>query len=286
MSTPRPFSIRIFVADGLPAGVRTVEKSNWSGRGVVMPRSRYNDVRHRPEFAKAGVYVLVGQSESTGATKIYVGEGDPIRPRLDSHASQKDFWTQAFAFVSKDDNLNKAHVQFLEARLIELARQAKRCELENAKIPERSSLSEADVAEVEGFLSEMLLCFPVLGLPAFEEAPAAPKARIRLVTSGKGAKAAGFESEEGFVVEKGSTAVLSETPTIPAFASGLRRQLLDAGVLRATSEVFVFEQPYVFSSPSTASTVVLGRNTNGRLEWCDERGRTLKEIQESGRSQT
>jgi len=41
-----------------------------------------------------------------------------------------------------------------------------------------------------------------------------------------------------------------------------------------------FTQDYAFSSPSTAAAVVLGRSANGRIEWKDGLGRTLKELQE------
>ncbi|XVJ58076.1 MAG: GIY-YIG nuclease family protein [Tepidisphaera sp.] len=280
----RPFSIRIFVADGSPSGIRTVEKSNWSGRGVVFPRSSYQEAKQRREFDKTGVYVLTGPSESTGALRIYVGEGDPIRPRLDSHSSKKEFWTQGFAFVSKDDNLNKAHVQYLESRLVALAATAKRCEIDNANVPDRPSLSEADEAETDGFLAEMLLCFPVLGLGVFEQPSAVVVSTPRLRASGKGAEASGYESDDGFVIEEGSTAALTETPTTPPYVTALRRQLLESGVLVRTGEIYRFTQRYVMSSPSTAAAVVLARNANGRREWRDSQGRELRELQElSGR---
>ena len=46
---------------------------------------------------------------------VYIGEGDPVRPRLESHSANKDFWTWLVFFVSKDDSINKAHVKYLEA---------------------------------------------------------------------------------------------------------------------------------------------------------------------------
>jgi hypothetical protein len=97
------------------AGIRIVEKSNWSG-GLVAPRSEFAVAKSRPEFRKAGVYVLVGPADEGVLTQIYVGEGDPVGPRLDSHFAKKDFWLTLLVFTSKDDNLNKAHIQHLETR--------------------------------------------------------------------------------------------------------------------------------------------------------------------------
>src|SRR5690606_8232083 len=117
----RGFSVRVFLPDGDPAGVKVIEKSNWTGMGLVIPRSLFASARTRTELDRAGVYFLVGESERGLLPKVYVGEGDPVRPRLESHGRQKDFWTHAVAFTSKDQSLNKAHVQRLEARLVELA---------------------------------------------------------------------------------------------------------------------------------------------------------------------
>jgi len=169
MSTPtgtqrRGYSIRIFLAEGTPSGLKFVEKSNWTGLGVVCPRPRFSAVKDRKEFARAGVYVLVGPSESSDVPIAYIGEADPIRARLEKHHSQTDFWSVAYFFTSKDTNLNKAHIEYLEHCLVALAKEAKRCKLENGNVPGKPSLSEADEADVECFLDEILLCFPVLGV--------------------------------------------------------------------------------------------------------------------------
>jgi hypothetical protein len=103
--TPKPYSIKIFLPAGDPEGLRTIEKSNWSGAGIVIPRTSLAEARTRREFTRAGVYVLVGPPEESGLPRVYVGEGDPIRPRLEQHAGKKDYWTSCIAFTSKDENL-------------------------------------------------------------------------------------------------------------------------------------------------------------------------------------
>ena len=145
----KPYSIKIFLPGGDPDGIRLIEKSNWSGAGLMIPRALFSEGRQRKELARTGVYVLVGPPEESGLPRVYVGEGDPVRPRLDQHAAKKDFWTNCFAFTSKDENLNKAHVQYLEARLVGLASQAKRCTLDNRNAPALPSLSESDAADAD-----------------------------------------------------------------------------------------------------------------------------------------
>lgn len=265
-------------------GMRIIEKSNWNGSGLVFPRSLYPEAKRRPELERTGVYVLVGPGEASELPRVYVGEGDPPLPRLDQHMRSKDFWTWGVAFSSKDQNLNKAHVQHLEARLVELAADAKRCELDNGNVPRTPSLSEADAAEAEGFLEDMLLCFPVLGLGVFEKASSSPARGRILILKGKGIESHGFESPQGFVVRAGAGAVGREVPSIPAYLSALRRTLVGKGVLRREKDSYVLTQDYVFSSPSTAAGVLLGRSANGRLEWRTKDGRLLKGLQEAAAS--
>lgn len=280
MNSRQAYVIKIYLPDGDPDGLKIIEKSNWNGSGLVIPRALFSQGRQRREIGRAGIYVLIGPSEHSGLPLVYIGEGDPIRPRIEQQASKKDFWTTAFAFTSKDENLNKAHVQYLEAQLVQLASQAKRCELDNANVPQLPSLSEADVAEARAFLTDMLLCFPVLGVGVFEKtAAAAPKAK-ELILKGKGIEARGFESAQGFVVLSGSRAVREEVPSIQIYQTALRRALIDRGVLKQDAEDYVLTQDYTFASPSTAAAVLLGRSANGRLEWKTKDGRTLKGLQD------
>jgi hypothetical protein len=188
MTAHQAYSLEIFLPAGDPDGLRTIEKSNWTGSGIVIPRSLFREAKQRKEVARTGVYVLVGPLEDSGLQRVYIGEGDPIRPRLEQHASKKDFWVTCLAFTSKDENLNKAHVQYLESRLVALAAQAKRCTLDNGTVPQLPSLSEADAAEAEGFLAEMLLCFPVLGLGVFSAPSVEQKSETALLLEPRGSR--------------------------------------------------------------------------------------------------
>ena len=286
-----PFSLRIFVADGDPDGLRIVDKSNWIGKALVFPRALLPQVKARPELAQTGVYLLLGPRPDGEGDMLYVGEGDPIRPRLESHYAQKDFWTRAIGFTTTTaGQLNKAHVQFLESRLIDMARAAKRMPLDNANQPAEPSLSEADRADMEVFLGHMLGMLPVLGVHAFEQAPKAPAAKVGpvLTCKGKGVQATGYEASQGFVVRAGSQAVVDSAPSMAQHVRGmfdLRQELITNGVLAMQGGLYQFTQDYTFSAPSTAAAVVLGRSANGRVEWKAADGRTLKEIQEAEAAQ-
>lgn len=279
----RGTSIRIFLAEGSPDGLWVVEKSNWTGIGLVASRSGYPVLRDRPEIQGPGVYVLVGPADGVARTyRIYIGETDVLRPRLDSHLKNKEFWTRVIVFTSKDANLNKAHVRYLESRLINLAQEAKRVEVENSTVSSMPSLSEADKADMEAFLEDMLLLYPVVGITAFESSGvSAATAGLRLRLVGKDALAAGYESGDEFVVLAGSLARTETVASMPDYALKLRADLQADGILYSEGPHLRFVQDYVFTSPSRAAMTILGRTANGRVEWKLEDGRTLKELQES-----
>lgn len=282
---PKPFSLKIFVATGDPDGLRIVERSNWIGRAVVFPRPLLPTIKQRDEFAQTGVYLLLGPRPDGDGEMIYIGEGDPVKPRLESHFSNKDFWTKAVFFVAGAGQLNKAHVQFLESQLIQRAKDAKRMRLENIKSENEPTLSESDRADMMVFLDHMLSMLPVLGVSAFELAHATEVNQANatvLRCTGKGLTALGYESNQGFVVRASSQASVDITQSMRDQMHGivdLRQDLINNEVLQRVGESYVFQQDYSFSSPSTAAAIILGRSANGRTEWKDETGRTLKELQ-------
>lgn len=285
----RGFSVRIFLPTGDPEGLRIVEKSNWTGRGLVFPRSIFDQVRTRPELGRAGVYLLWGPGETGQLPRAYIGESDSVLARLDDHGRRKDFWTHGLVFASKDQNLNKAHVQHLEARLVQLATDAKRCELDNGNVPQLPELSEADAADAEGFLADLLLCLPIVGVNFFDRPRATERlaasegirTEVRYLLKGNGITATGFDRPEGFVVEAQSRATKSEAPSIQPYLAALRRTLLEKGVLVDGGDSYRMVQDYAFQSPSTAAGVLLGRSVNGRIEWKDEQGRSLRQLQDA-----
>ena len=164
-----PFTLRIFVPDGDPEGVRIIDRMNWTGLGIVFPREKWPVTKQRAEFSRAGVYILTGyRSAGDELPTIYIGEGDVLRIRIDSHFQNKDFWDRGIVFTASNNSLNKAHVRWLEAALVSRASQAQRCILDNGTEPQQVGLSEAERADTEGFLREVLQILPLVGLRAFE----------------------------------------------------------------------------------------------------------------------
>lgn len=243
-------SIQLVLVDGVPDGLWRVDKQGSTGIGLMWPRALHARAREREELTRAGVYVLVERSND-GAEKprIYVGEAEVLRERLDRQQVERDFWTHAIAFSTKDGSLNKAHVRYLEWRLLQLAQMAQRAEIMNNNVPAAPNLTEADVAYVEAFLDEMLLIYPVLDVKAFKKLDTTEGTGKRLRLAGAGAQAEGAEAPDGFIVFAGSLARQTVAPLIQTYLSERRRKLVEEGIVEESSEGLRFTQDYVFNSP-------------------------------------
>ena len=154
-------TIKLFLPRGDAKSLRTAEISNWTGMAIAAPRTEMDELFQREELGKAGVYILSGTDPLSGLPRAYIGEAEVIRERLKQHKT-KEFWVSAIAFVSKDENLTKAHVRYLESRLLSEAAQAGRFTLEQNQAG-GSKLPESDRADMEIFLSHIGQLLPVLG---------------------------------------------------------------------------------------------------------------------------
>lgn len=276
-------TIKLFLVHGDPKRLRTAELSNWTGKSVSGPRTEFEGVLAREESEKSGIYFLTGTDPETGKPAIYIGEAECVRDRIRSH-NDKDFWNQVTFFVSKDENLTKAHIRHLEGKLLEAAKSAGRAVVTNTQ-SSGSRLPESDRGEMEVFFEKINQLLPVLGVDLLVPMAGfttsdAPTSKL-LTCEIKGLKATGFRSANGFLVKEGSEAVSSERPSSEKWpwTRNLRQKLKDDGVLRVSGDRLVFTKDIEFSSPSAAAAVVHGGHANGLTAWKDASGKTLKELE-------
>lgn len=276
-------TIKLFLVHGDPKRLRTAELSNWTGKAVSGPRTQFDGVLAREESDKSGIYFLTGTDPETGRPAIYIGEAECIRDRVKNH-NDKDFWSQVTFFVSKDENLTKAHIRYLEGQLLTLAKTAGRAVVINTQ-GSGSKLPESDRGEMEVFLEKINQLLPVLGIEllvpmAGLKTPDAPTSKL-LYCEIKGLKATGFRSANGFLIQKGSEAVASERPSSEKWpwTRNLRQKLKDDGALTANEDRLLFTRDIEFGSPSAAAAVIHGGHANGLTAWKDASGKTLKELE-------
>lgn len=275
-------TIQLFLVDGTPNGLRKATIHGWTGLSFVATASTFAALTARVELDRTGIYILSGpDAEAVGGIRAYIGSANSVRERIKQSAQQRDFWETAIAVTTSDDDLSKGHVEYLEARLIELAHAANRVTLDNGTAPagNRRRLPEADQANMEQFLANLKIILPVVGLDLLKPQPRAVTQTATPVaqrTAGEvtfeirhrsGVSAEAVEEDGEFVVLEGSEA-LKDTGYVQQSYLALKENLIKKGTLQVASEGrYVFTQPYAFSSPSAAAAIVLDRNSNGLSEW-------------------
>ena len=257
----------------------TCELSNWTGKAYKIPKIEIKNCADRQDLKNPGVYFLFGKDEEDDDL-VYIGEAEDILVRLNQHVSQKDFWTETIAFISKDENLNKAYIKYLEYRLFEIAKVAQRYKILNGNTPTQSSISELDQAEMEEFIDNVKLLVNTLGHRVFDDKPeinSIEKEEILYLETGNGdraCKAVGMQTIEGFLVSKGSKIAEETTPSLQKSIQQKIENLISNGIIKD----FVFTENYTFSSPSMAASIVSGRSANGLKEWKTKEGILLKDL--------
>lgn len=278
-------TIKLFLPHGDAKRLRVGEVSNWTGKALAAPRTELEDLLARAELGSSGVYFLLGVNADTGANLAYIGEAEVIRDRLKQHKA-KDFWSSVVVFVSKDENLTKTHIRYLENRLLQESKTIGRYALENSN-SSNPKLPESDREDMEVYLARIRQVLPVLGSDLLapisgSTKPAHPQPQ--LVCRIKNAMARGRRTEGGFVVFAQSTAVLTTRPSAETQypnTVALRQRLIQEKTLVERDGLYVFIKDVEFSSPSAAAAVVHGGSANGLTAWKDESGRTLKDLEES-----
>jgi hypothetical protein len=272
-------SLELFFIDGKPDGMLTAEVFNWTGHVLMTPRTQISEALKRKEARYTGVYLLFGERE--GEPFAYIGEAEDVSERIRNHDTRKDWWSTAILVTSAANNLNKAHVKYLEARLIEEARAVGKVALENGNLPSRSGLSEAAQANMEAFLAHILMVLPALRIDSFlkNTRPAlqtADQARVAAVaplfelqTPKHGIRATARLENGEFVVQAGSIArrAWEGRGTENSAYGQLYAELVRMDILAEQGANRVFRENYAFKSPSAAAAVVNGRPANGTIEW-------------------
>ncbi|SCY57570.1 protein of unknown function [Nitrosospira sp. Nl5] len=304
-------SIQIYLADGSVTGIRHGEISNWTGQAIACPRARFPELREWSEAKRPGVYFLFGQNEESGQDAVYIGEAEIVLDRLSSHikgTNGKEFWTELVIFTSKDDNLTKGHVRYLEARLVGLANAAGRHAIENSASPQLPALPRAARDAMEEFINGVRTLLGVLGHRVLEPllvrtvetqhmATVATPLPMRNLpppgTVGQDSSlrsqmfqltvsniiATAVRTDEGLVILANSEAAPIVQSSLSGSYRALRARLITSGVLVENGVKLKFARDQLFGSPSQAAAVVVGYSINGRDRWKTPSGTTYSDFE-------
>ncbi len=285
-------TVRIYLADGAPTGIRHAEVVNWTGQAIVCPRGRIGELSKWPESQRPGLYFLIGENPETSRPLAYIGEAENVLTRLKQHVASKDFWDQVVFFTSKDENLTKAHVKYLESRVVELAVTANRIPLANSTAPTQSTLPRPDRDAMEEFLGPARILLGALGFTLLEPVRSRKEGGVSNGDNGplshvtlyvnvpkRGIKAEGTSTDEGFIVAEGSLGHRELQGNLSPGWVKRREELIQDGTIEVIGEQIRFAKDVLFNSPSAAAATVCGGGRNGRKAWKDKDGTTLRDLE-------
>lgn len=267
--------ITMILRNGMPTGIVQCNLDEWIGVSYKIPRNRLNESKELKNIENTGVYILFGVDEEIGENRAYIGEAENIYKRLLQHNKTKDFWNDCLVFVSQNNSLNKAHIKFIENMLYTKAKEVERFIIDNDTEPTKSSLDGADEIRAVKFYEKIVLLTSVYGYRIFDKILTQQEVKEEEIyyINSIGLKASGAQSEEGFIVFKGSQ---SSEEFKKASSQSLRNKWNELRNQKIVDQG-VFLKDIIFSSPSTAAAMVLGRNSNGLTQWKNRDGKTLKE---------
>ena len=144
-------TVTTYLIDGDPNGTQYSFISNKICQMFVIPRSNLTYLNEQEKLHKPAFYILIGEDEST-KPQAYIGETENFKERVKDHDSKKAFWQKALVFVSKDEDMTKADVQYLEYRAIAEAKQSNSFVLKTNRFPKLLTFPNINVTRWTNFL--------------------------------------------------------------------------------------------------------------------------------------
>ena len=266
-------TVTTYLIDGNPKGTQYAFISNKICQMFVVPRSNLSYLSTQEKLQKPAFYILLGEDEST-KPQAYIGETENFKERVKGHDSKKAFWQKALIFVSKDADMTKVDVQYLEHKAIVEAKKANAFILsDNKQIPKAPNLPEHQQDSIDEFFEDVKFLASFIGCNIFEVSQ--PKEEHLFYTKGRGCNAKGFYSSDGFTVLKGS---IVAPIMVPSFNWKEKREKMLQDYTANENGILVLTSDKTFSSPSTAADFCIGSSNNGWLVWKDKEGNTLDSV--------
>jgi len=292
-------NINMFLMDGEVTGKIKCTLSNWTGVIYKIPRIQLGDLKSRPELKQSGVYFLFGRDDANQQDTVYIGQatsrknGEGVLLRVQEHTrdNHADYFNDVIVLTTQNNSFGPTEISYLENRFTQLANEANRFVVRNGNEPNSGNVTEEKQSELDEVVENTKTIIGALGYRLFVpringnysgdeepvEAATVLTLKRRVKRSNREIIATCRQTAEGFVVLEGSMIVDTDGTAIPESIRELRQELQKKGIIKDG----ILKESQFFNSPSYAASFVLGMNTNGRTDWKDSNGHTLKELEES-----
>lgn len=288
-------NFNLFLLDGEVTGRIKCTLSNWTGLAFKIPRLYLDKCKDRQDLKQSGVYFLFGKNDSD-EDEVYIGQagirknGEGVLFRVSEHLKDDFYFTEAVMLTTQNNSFGPTEISYLENKFTNMATETDRYKIINGNDPNPGNVTEEKESELEDFIEYSKMVLGVLGYKIFVPIV---ETREKINTSNKDDELVLYLSRksrksnktieakckrtnEGFVVLKGSMIEEIDSRAIPKSIKELRDRN------RKNNEIIdgKITKDHLFNSPSYAAAFVLGMQTNGRTDWRNKNGITLKELEE------
>jgi len=266
-------SLNLSVSLDFESQVMVVRHKLLNGQIYFFPRDRVDRVRCLLESSRAGVYCLFDDLEEGVIPRVYIGYSDDLKHRLQNHDCLNDvaYWSET-AVITASSALTGSEAKFIEGELIRKAKDSKYQVQQNDS---NSTIPKETQEDMEYFIDYLTSVFFMLGYNCF-----IPK-KLMLIENTANSIRDTFRIDIGghiatLVYEQGKPVVLAgsyagyEKSTSVSHRDrrkGVRDRLIADGTLLKSDDYFIFQTDWYANSLSQASGIILGRESNGSLEW-------------------
>jgi len=267
-------TVTTYLVDGDPKGTRYAFISNKICQMFVVPRSNLDYLDKQKKLHKPAFYILIGEDEMA-KPQAYIGETENFKERVKDHDQKKAFWQKALIFVSKDADMTKTDVQYLEYIAVQQTKHINRYGLqENKQTPKEPNLPEYQKDAMDEFFEDIKFLTSFIGISIFETAPVNQLPVFHFKR--RGANARGVYDGNGFTVLRES--VLSKDAVSSCHTIERRDMIIkDYSQINENGNP-VLTSDISFSSPSTVASICGGCSSNGWIDWKNDKGQTLDEV--------
>ena len=292
----RSKNINMFLMDGEVTGKIKCTLSNWTGVIYKIPRIQLGDLKSRDEMKQSGIYFLFGRDEDKQKDVTYIGQattrknGEGILLRIQEHTRDihADYFNDVIILTTQNNSFGPTEISYLENKFTQLAKEAGRYIVKNGNDPNPGNVTEEKESELDEIVENTLMIIGTLGYRVFvpmikevsqdltDNHSTYLYLKRKTKKSNKVIEATCERTTEGFVVLEGSQVEIMDSPNLPASLKEMRQNLIASRVIQDG----VLKEKQLFSSPSYAAAFLLGMQTNGRTDWKNQDGRTLKELEE------
>lgn len=286
----------MFLMDGEVTGKIKCTLSNWTGVIYKIPRIQLADLKSRDEMKQSGIYFLFGRDEDKQKDVTYIGQatnrknGEGVLLRVQEHTRDihADYFNDVIILTTQNNSFGPTEISYLENKFTQLAKDAGRFIVKNGNEPNSGNVTEEKQSELYEVVENTLMIVGTLGYRVFVPMTKKTSQNIsegnsthlylkrKTKKSNRLIEAVCEQTSEGFVVLEGSQVEMIDSPTLPTSLKELRKELMEANVIKDG----ILQENQLFSSPSYAATFLLGMPTNGRTDWKNQDGKTLKELEE------